>query len=83
MNRYIIYQPNSGRMHAADTLRDLAFATGKIEFSVELRKIYLNGQPDSMSWSDEFTGDELWREFGARAILLLRRLSWLLYELKD
>lgn len=80
MNRYVIYQPNTGRMHTADTLCDLAFATGKIEFSVEQRKVYVNGQPDSMSWTEEFRGEDLWREFGLRALELLGRRGWVLYE---
>ena len=83
MNKYLIYHPGGERVCAGESLAEIAYATGKITFSPELRKIYLNGQPDSMSWSDEFTSEELWREFGIRALVLLRRLGWLLYELKD
>lgn len=80
MSRYIIYHPLSGRMHTGNTLADLAISTGSIRFSIEQSRIYVDGQPDSVSWPEEFSGVELWREVGKRALELLRRRGWALYE---
>jgi len=43
VSKFLIYHPDSCRICTGESLTDLAYATGKITFSPELRKVYVNG----------------------------------------
>lgn len=54
-----------------NTIVELISATGCVAFDADRRRAVIDGMPDTVSFSAEYSGDELMRELAKRALLVL------------
>lgn len=78
---YLILDPRLNRHYSADTLPDLMIHTGAVSFSMSERRAYIKGEPDTVTFSEEYTDVEMIREMAYRALKVLTRdYGWTLYN---
>lgn len=43
-------------------------------------KLFINGEEDSITYSDSYTRDEMFTEMINRSIVIIKRMGWTIYE---
>lgn len=59
--------------YVGDKTQELVLATGRITFDAINRRILIDGQPDTVTFSSDYNDIELGVEFGIRALKVLTR----------
>ena len=77
---YLILSP-VGVTYLGDSIASVTRQCSPIAFDFDARCVKVNGLPDSVSIGLDYNGDELIRELGYRALVLLRRRGYNLYSL--
>lgn len=83
MSRFIILSP-SGQVLSGDTLYGVVFSSAAVRPNFVDRCVQMQGgQNDSIIFGHDYDHIELQREMASRALALLRRRGYALYELRD
>lgn len=75
----MLLDPSTDRHYIGDDRVSLMHNTGRVVFDMVGRCVVIDGKPDTVTYSTDFTDDEMIREMAARAMVLLGRRGWLLF----
>lgn len=76
--KYALIHVRDNKLHVGNDLTELL--SGFSYHMSDRRRVVLNGEEDGMSFSDEFTPEELSREVRKRALDILLARGWTLYK---
>jgi hypothetical protein len=74
--KYLLYR--DGRTTIGNTIGQIVAPL--VDLDRTQRCVVIDGEPDTVSFSDEYTATELHREMCGRALTLLQRRGWTLFE---
>jgi hypothetical protein len=78
--RFLLYHPDRIDDARGDTLSELVFQLAALDR--EHRCAVVDGQRDTVTIGDNIKDDELERKVAQRALVMLERRGWVLYERK-
>ncbi len=79
--KYLLLDTRNDKHYAGFTRYDVVGRTGRVLFDMEKRYIKIDGRPDGVSYSVDYTEHEMMHEMTDRAIrLLCRDYDFILYE---
>lgn len=69
----LLLNPFTDKFHTGDRTIDLVFGSGLATLDHAARRAVIKGAPDTVSFSAEYSDEELLREAARRALDVLRR----------
>lgn len=67
------------RHYMGETVAEVVAATGRVKINLNLRRVEIDGQQDTVSFGRNYSYDELIREANSRALELLRRRGFAVF----
>lgn len=83
MDRLILLDTRNDRHFVGGSVADVVLTTGAITFDLSARRVVIYGEPDTVSFSSDYTRDELLRELAGRALTVLKRYGFQLFRNTD
>lgn len=65
--------------YLGETVAEVVAATGRVKINVDLRRVEIDGQQDTVSFGRDYSYDELIREAYSRGLQLLRRRGFAVF----
>lgn len=83
MDRLILLDTRNDRHFTGGSLVDVVLSTHAVCFDFSARRVIVYGEPDTVSFSEEYSHVELTREFASRALKVLKRYDFQLFRNVD
>lgn len=82
--KLLLINERSGKVSRGETRAELLLNTGIVQFDMDGRRALIKGVPDTVSFSRDFTDEEMLKEMGKRVLeVLTRDYSFTLYTIKE
>lgn len=82
--RLLLLDTRNDRHYTGENTSDLILNTGRVTIDLNSRRAVIDGKPDTVSYSSEYTSDELLVEACRRALQVLTRdYGFVLYSRHD
>lgn len=69
----LLLDTRNDKHYVGPTTFDLVMATGRVVIDTTARRAFIDGQPDSVGFTDQYTHEELIREIAIQACHVLIR----------
>jgi hypothetical protein len=80
MDLLILLDTRNDKHFVGGTLTDVVLTSGAVTFDLSARRAVIYGQPDTVSFSNDYAHDELIREMALRALTVLKRYDFQLFR---
>jgi hypothetical protein len=81
--KFLILSPSGNVYYCSDSIRGLVTQCMTVRLDYKQRRVVYSGKPDGVVIGDDYSDVELDRELAARALVLLKRAGYTLYEQRD
>ena len=78
--KYLLLDPKTENSYTGDTLSEFMARVPCVAMDYQGRRLIMFGSPDTVTYHREYSEDEMKIEAYRRALSLLERRGWVLYE---